>query len=118
MTLVSYPLVGVAFEGGGLVENSVSPVARNQKGAALYTATFAVILAVEYQNAQSGTDTKVTALDLMDAIKRALLGYQGVNKRPWTFNGEYPIDGGLEGVIFYGQSWQTDIPVIGDSTHP
>lgn len=120
MSLVGYPLVAIAYEGGEPVQgnSSADPKGRGSHGAALYTATFTVILAVEYVNALSGNDTKVDALDLMDSIKQALIGYKGVNSRPWIFKGESPMDGVLEGVIFYGQIWQTDISVVGNSQHP
>jgi hypothetical protein len=118
LSMIGFPLVGVAYEGGSPVDNTVSPVARGSHSAALYRANFTVILAVEYQSAVAVDDTKVSALDLMDSIRAALFGYQGVNSRPWVFESETPIDGGLEGVIFYGQLWRTDIAVIGNSTHP
>ena len=118
MVDVGFPMACIAYEGGALKENKVDPKARGSHAVSLYTASFTVILAVEYQNALETDDTKADALNLMDSVRSTLLGYQGVNSRPWLLEGEFPLEGGLQGVIFYGQLWQTDIPVIGNSTHP
>lgn len=118
-TPMGYPMVGVAYEGSDPSSgNQGSPVASKSCAVSLLTARFSVILATEYTGVNSVDDTKVSVMDLMDAIKQSIMGYQGVNNRPWVFSGESPVMGGLEGVIFYGQLWQTDIPVIGTSQHP
>lgn len=118
LTTEGYPMVGVAYEGCAPKENKVDPRARGQHAAALLTVSFTVILAVEYRSTLHTDDTKQDALNLMDSIRQTLLGYTGVNSRPWTLEGEFPLEGGLEGVIFYGQLWQTDIAVTGNPLHP
>lgn len=107
------PVVGVAYEGASVVDNDVVPVTRKAKAAFLYTVRFSVIIAIEYGSAVAGVDPKPDATNLLDETRGVLLGYQGVNNRPWRLSGESPVPGDMEGVIFYGQVWETDIPVIG-----
>jgi hypothetical protein len=113
-----YPLVAVAYEGiveiadplGGRPHNS----AVNATAIAVLTLLFSVVLGVEY-HAAGRDDSKPVATDLLDAIRRKLLGFTGVNARPWVLHGEQPLGGSteLEGVIWYGQQWKTDVPFLG-----
>jgi hypothetical protein len=106
------PIVGVGYES---MDPSDSPNQRTMpptsvKTSLLFTTvTFSILLGVEY-SAQAGTDTKPIATDLLDAIRRCLIGFKGVNGKPWRFAGERPVGGEDRGVIWYGQLWQTDVP--------
>jgi hypothetical protein len=71
-------------------------------------------LAINYQYS-ADNDTKIDALGLLDALRAKILGYKGVNSRPWIFNGEQPLGSETEGVIFYGQTWETSFPTLGVS---
>jgi len=107
-----FPLVAVTYEGREPVDNSVNGVARGSCSATVLALRFMVVVGVEYQSI-SNEDTKPTATDLLDAIIPVMLGYKGVNNRPWKLVGETPVDGALEGVIFYGQIWETEIIISG-----
>lgn len=109
------PVVGVAYEGGGFVDNQGNPVGNVRQAASLYRVQFSIIIAVPYDGGNAFVDTKPTATDLLDATRGVVLGYKGVNTRPWRFNGEGPLDGVLEGVIFYGQVWETELPVVNNA---
>lgn len=111
---VGFPIAGVSYEGAFPVENSVNPTSRQHKGVVFTTHTFMVTIGVNYRYASS-EDTKPIATDLLDATRSVIVGHQGVNTRPWRFAGELPQETVLEGVIFYGQLWETDLPVIGNS---
>lgn len=106
------PIVGVAYEGGSFVDNQGNPVGAVKGGAGVYRARFAIIIAVSYDSALARDDTKPTATNLLDAIRSTVIGYKGVNTRPWQFGGEAPMPGEVEGVIFYGQIWETDTTVV------
>lgn len=112
-SLGGLPIVGISYEGGSPVENKVDTAGRG-KSTNLFRIRFSVILALAYESALSSIDTKVDATDLLDALRTTMLGYIGVNTRPWRFLGEAPYPSNLEGVIFYGQAWETDIVITGD----
>lgn len=112
------PIVGVAYEGANVVDNSANPVARKAHSAALYTVRISVIIAMEYGSAAGVPDPKPDATNLLDEARGVLLGYKGINSRPWRLIGESPMTGELEGVIFYGQIWETEIPIVGTFTQP
>jgi len=113
------PVVGVAYDGGEPVENNVkSSQTSASRSATLFKIHFAVIIAITYSGAgeyNESTDSKVIATDLLDAARSTLLGYKGINTRPWFLVNEAPLDSELENVIFYGQLWETFIPVVGIS---
>jgi hypothetical protein len=113
-SLGGLPIVGVSYEGGDPVENKADNVSSRSKATGLFRVRFSVILALAYESALSSTDTKVDATDLLDGLRSTMLGYIGVNTRPWRFVGEAPTPSDLEGVIFYGQAWETDIVITGD----
>lgn len=113
--LKSLPIVGVVYTGGRILGNKVDPVARGSHAAGLFTVQFTVLIAVEYK-ATGDEDSQKTGTDLLDEIRPVLIGFKGVNSRPWRLTGEGPIPGESEGVIFYGQLWETEKPTIGQST--
>lgn len=108
------PLVGVAYEGSAVAGNEAIPVATKTRAASIREVSFSIVIGLEYGSAVSGVDPKPDGLDLLDGIRLALMGYRGVNNRPWKFLGESPLEGNLENVIFYGQMWQTLIPIQGN----
>ena len=112
---VGFPLAGVTFEGMEKRENSVSGQPRN-RSAVYLTAYFTIVVGINYKYATT-TDTKPIATDLMDEVRDIVLGYSGVNKRPWIYSGETPMNTDIEGAIFYGQTWETELPVIGNSSN-
>ncbi len=107
---VDFPLAGVSYE-GTTPQDNIQGTAKRHSSAIFVTTYFTIIVGVNYR-AGTGVDTKVVATDLLDGVRSAVLGYQGVNTRPWRFSGEQPLPTDLEGVIFYGQMWETDLPVI------
>lgn len=116
--LQTYPVAGVMYDGslpqeGG--RNSVIPVSSGSSAVALVTRQFSVIVAVEYRFAGTGNSVG-TATDLMEQVCSVVMGYKGINSRPWRFIVEKPevaVSGG--GLVFYSQVWQTDVVVRGDS---
>jgi hypothetical protein len=105
------PIVGVGYESmdpSDLPDQRTTP-ARNIKPTVLFTqVTFTILVGIEY-SVQAETDTKPIATDLLDAMRRCLIGFKGVNGKPWRFAGERPIGSDDRGVIWYGQLWQTDV---------
>lgn len=107
--VVDFPLAGISWE-GSTQQDRIQGTAPSHRSAVFVTTYFTVIVGVNYR-AGTGEDNKVVATDLLDGVRSAVLGYQGVNTRPWRFSGEQPLPTDLEGVIFYGQMWETDLPV-------
>ncbi len=112
---VGYPLAGVTFEGISNKEDGGRGQPLN-RSAVYLTAFFTVVVGINYKYAAT-TDTKPIATDLLDEVRDIVLGYRGVNNRPWILSGETPIETDIEGAIFYGQTWETDLPVIGLSSN-
>lgn len=112
---VGYPLAGVTFEGISKQDNSVHGQPNN-KTAVYLTAYFTIVVGISYRYATTD-DTKPIATDLLDEVRGIVLGYKGVNNRPWILSGETPIETDIEGAIFYGQTWETEFPVIGISSN-
>jgi len=111
----SLPLVGVTYEGCNPVTGSTGGKTSVSKTSAMLVISFSIILALRYGSAiGAGDDTKVDAVNLLDSIRNTVMGYKGVNRRGWSFNGETPIASGIEGVIFYGQTWSVRLPVTGN----
>lgn len=114
MTLQGTPAVAVGYEH---TEPTATPNTRTMpstdvKTSFLYTeATFSILVGVEYVP-NGDTDTKPIATDLLDAVRKCLIGFKGVNGKPWRFAGERPVGGDDRGVIWYGQLWQTDVPYL------
>lgn len=107
------PAVGVAYDGAEPVGNDVSPTTKAHS-AALLNAQFVIVVAVQYRYTGQD-DTKQQAFALLDQVRAVVLGYKGVNSRPWRFIGERPeADASGDGVVFYSQVWQTTLPVVGN----
>ena len=112
------PMVGVAYEGGAPSDQNSNIAARSAAKAAMFAVRFSVMIATEYKVASQNSQTRTDAMDLLDQVRVALLGYHGVNSRPWRLVSEEPMDSDLDGVIFYGQLWETDVPQIGNFKSP
>lgn len=111
---VHYPMAGVAYEGGELLraEQDTNKLARGRSAANTFNIRFSVIIGIDYTSAAT-TDRKDVALTLLQEVRDAVLGFRGVNSRPWMLSSEAPLDGDLDGVIFYGQLWVTDVITYG-----
>lgn len=111
-----FPVVGVAYEGMEVVQSEVPKHTTHgnvaQRGAEMGRFYYSIVVGVEYRAAGSD-DTKAFATDLLDAVRREVIGLKGVAKRPWRLSGEAPAPGDLEGVIWYGQRWYVDLPLLG-----
>ena len=107
------PTVGIAYDGMEPTGNDVNSAGSRSPSIALVSAQFIIVIAVQYRYTAQD-DTKQQAYALLDQVRAAVMGYQGVNSRPWRFIGERPeanVSG--DGVIFYSQVWQTALPVVG-----
>lgn len=112
---VSYPIAGVVYEGSAHKENSaLGATATRSSAAMLITRSFMVIVGTNYRYASMGDGQLVVAEGLLESIVPKLLGYVGVSNRPWRFVGETAMESLLEGAVFYGQMWETDIPIVSD----
>ena len=121
-----FPVVGVAYEGaqptenvashGGNFKSAEAQAHRAQVQSVVFLEfRFSVIVGIEYNptGQRDGTDdTKAVATDLLGEIRQGILGYSGVNTRPWLFEGEAPTGSEIEGVIWYGQVWKTLVPAL------
>lgn len=109
------PAVAVGYERTDTSETpntKVMPSNAAKAGTFLYTTvTFSILVGVEYVPT-ADTDTKPIATDLLDAVRKCLIGFKGVNGKPWRFAGEQPVGSDDRGVIWYGQMWQTDVPYL------
>lgn len=107
-----YPLVMVAYEGMDPIDGNQGMTARGTARAAsqdtlLVNVRFSVIVAVEYYWNNELDDQKRTAMDLLGSVRGQLIGYLGVNNKPWRFVSEGPIQDSIDGVILYAQLWET-----------
>lgn len=121
-----FPVVGIAYEGTAPADQSASSAGnfksaaaqanqRQCQAAALLEQKFSIIVGIEYNptgNDDGTDDNKAVATDLLDEIRAAIIGYKGVNTRPWLLEGEAPTGSEIEGVIWYGQIWKTTVPVL------
>jgi hypothetical protein len=73
----------------------------------LVNVRFSVIVAVEYYVNNELDDQKRNAMDLLGLVRGQLIGFMGVNNKPWRFVSEGPIADSLDGVILYAQMWET-----------
>lgn len=120
---IKWPMAGVAYEGMSPVDMQKpnNRVSRGSASSIMVTVEYSVIIALEYSPTGS-VDSKQDAFALLDEVRKAVLGYRGVNAgRPWAFKDERPLeteteDKELEGVIFYGQLWSTEVPLTGSYT--
>ena len=112
------PMAGISYEGSDIPasETNTNRNSRGSRSVNIFNVRFSVIIGIDYRGA-GGPDTKVTALSLLQEVRDVLHGYRGVNTRPWTFLTEQPLDGSdIEGVVFFGQLWMTDIILTGNHT--
>lgn len=109
----TYPLAGIRYEGCQVMQPTPARPSTQSNRTNLLEVSFSIILAVEYR-AAGAEDTKVHAMELLDELRKLVMGYSKVNTRIWTLVSEVPIDTDIGGVIFYGQLWQTVIPLIGN----
>lgn len=110
----SMPLVGITYEGCNPVGNPTGGKTTTAKTSSMLIVNFSIIMALSYGSSVGVDDTKVDAVDLLDSIRNAVMGFKGVNHRGWRFNGETPIYSDIEGVIFYGQTWSVRLPITGN----
>lgn len=112
------PVFGVAYDGAEPAPSDPNPkpnVAALSSRAQLVQMTWTVIIAIEYRsNGQIGESRKA-AHDLLDGLRKAVSGFKGVNSRPWKWAGEGPLrEVSGDGVVYYGQVWQTVVVTVGD----
>ncbi len=117
----NFPLVGIGYDGAEAVDgskgNAANPVSDRASGVTLITLQFTIVIAVQYHYAGQD-DTKPQAFSLLDDVRRLVLGYKGVNTRPWRYVGERPEPSfSVSGLVFYTQVWQTAVPVVGSSNN-
>lgn len=106
------PVVGVLYQGAAPVGESGEPKYK-VSSAKIVEVQFLIVVALDY-GYTGQEDTKPLAYNLLDQIRTSLLGYSGVNTRPWRFVMERPEpEFSGDGVLFYTQVWQTSLPVIG-----
>lgn len=115
---LNFPLAGVAYDGaiptdkqgGG---NAATPVASGSHAAVMVSMQFTVMIAIQYHYGGQD-DTKPQATKLLDGLRSKIVGYKGVNTRPWRFIGEKPEPAASgDGLAFYSQVWQTVVSVVG-----
>lgn len=116
--LCTYPAVGVMYEGMMLADTNKTPggtaVSAYSGSAVLLDVQFSVIIALQYGFAGQGEDVKWSSFGLLDQSRRALLGYQKANTRPWRFVGERPeVTASDSTLVFYSQVWRTYVPFRG-----
>lgn len=107
------PVSGVGYDGAQPVGKDGTPVAVNAGAVTMVEIQFLIIIAIAYRSAGQD-DTKPQATNLLDQIRAKVLGYKGVNTRPWRWIGERPEpEASTDGVAFYSQVWRTSVPVKG-----
>lgn len=116
--LATFPTAGVSYDGAVPVArvsgNEAVPVAVGAGGAANITLQFTVILAVQYHYGGQ-SDTKPQATDLLGEVRTKVIGFRGVNTKPWVFFAERPEPRASgDGLVFYSQVWHTSVPVVGN----
>lgn len=113
----SLPIVGVAYNGAVPVGNQADAKSHGAHAVQFAGFQFIVILAVQYAEAGQ-EDTKQAATDLLDQMRRQLVGYKSKNARGWRWMGERPEpEGSGDGIIFYSQLWETSAPFSGTASN-
>jgi len=119
-SISGFPIVAIGFERAvpSPGNQGVTAEGRTKTGSddrMLVNKRFTIVVGVDYNwNGEGESGSRAVATDLLDDIRRALLGYVGVNKgRPWRFVGEGPTDTALASVIFYAQTWETTTLITG-----
>jgi hypothetical protein len=118
--LQALPIVGVIYDGAlpkETARNVATGIAQGAGSVSIVTLQFTVVIAVQYHYAGQD-DTKPQATMLLKDLRNTILGYRGVNTRPWRFVYERPEpEASGDGLVFYSQVWQTDVPVIGNTNN-
>lgn len=115
--LEDFPLAAVAYNGSAPAGKAANAVAIDAGSVLLVEHQFIVIIAVQYQYAGQ-EDNKPIATNLLDQIRSLVLGYRGVNSRPWRWLGDNPEPNmSNDGTVLYSQVWHTSVPVIGNSNN-
>lgn len=110
----STPFVAISYDGMGVLsdEGSGQAISVCAGSVSVVDQRFLVTIGIEYRS--GGTDdSKPIATDFLDSVRESIIGFQGVNSRPWVLVGEGPVATGIEGMIFYTQQWQTRVPIVG-----
>ena len=113
MELQNMPAVGVGFNASFPIGKHGAPMDFQSAAAAMVVHQFSVVIAIEYQYAGQ-EDFKGVATDLLDEIRTKVLGYRGVNSRPWLWVRDMAESGAsIDGIVLYSQVWHTATPVGG-----
>lgn len=112
--LQEFPLVGVSYNGSMPVGHKVDAVNITAPSAVQIDHQFVIVVAVQYQYAGQ-QDNKSIATDLLDEIRNVVLGFRGVNVRPWRWMGDHPEPAAsIDGIILYSQVWHTATTAVGN----
>ena len=114
-----YPVVVVGYEGAIPAPGNQGLGAQGRASGAcdavIVNKRFTIMVGVEYNyQGELDDDNKDVATDLLDEVRGKLLGFQGVNSKPWRFVAEGPSNDYLDGVIFYAQTWETQSTLTGN----
>lgn len=111
---IRWPMAGVAYERTYPLEQEMptGKVAVHRKAAITLRHEFSVMIGSDYQISATG-DRKDDMLTLLEEIRQQILGFRGINSKPWALQSEQPMPTDLDGVIFYGQLWATDVVQVG-----
>ena len=115
------PVVGVAYDGCELAPQDPNKpnVAAGSQKVVLVVMQFSVIIAIQYRHTGESGESRATAHELLGDLRKAILGFKGVNTRPWMFVGEQPLpEPSGDGVVYYAQVWQTTVPSAGNFNQP
>ena len=112
--LQRFPIAGVGYNGAFPVANvNQAKPTSDFHAANLIELQFVVMVGIQYAFAGQ-ENTKPQATNLLGQLRSAILGFKGVNSRPWRFIGERPEpEANADGVVFYSQVWHTAVPVVG-----
>lgn len=115
-----FPICAVAYESAE-PQGAVTPAdgrPGRRSAATVVEMTFTIVVGVEYNHSAmvqaGGVDTKFVATDLLDVLRGRILGFQGVNDRPWRLVSEGPTEQVINGVALYGQMWATSVVHLND----
>lgn len=112
--MIEFPFAGILYDGCEPISPDVPGTARDRSNSAkLVEMQFLIVIGIQYQYAGQD-DTTPQATNLLDQTRPKVMGYMGVNTRPWRFIGERPEPGAsVDGVAFYSQVWRTVVPQVG-----
>jgi hypothetical protein len=111
--LQTFPLVGVSYNGSA-PQGVLTSAGQPHPSAVMVEHQFLIVVGIQYQYAGQN-DEKSIATDLLDEIRNAVLGFRGVNSRPWRWMGDHPEPGAsIDGIVFYSSVWHTSLPAKGN----